>query len=266
MGGIRDIVTTGPSIGVMNTPTIDGATPMSTGPRYAAVTATNGHVLAYINLDRARMLPIVGGGEGDEPPTPPAPPTPPVASVSQADLDRAVAAAAETARAEAIRALGFDNPADAEAAVKAYKELQDAQRTDTERAQAAAAEAAAEAATYRAQVEQYQRRDTIAAAIGDARFIPNVEAAIVGELNDTTLQAAVDHVRTMFPGEFPAVDENGHLVQPPPPAIPNRPVGVAGTGGVIRPAPVPGPKPADRLKAGADKFATSHPDRVKQTA
>jgi len=236
-------------------------------PRYATVTGPSGAVVAWINLDRGRFLPVVSGGEGDNPAPPPAPPVNPVATLSQSDLDAAVVAASAKASADAIADLGFDNAEDAAAAVKAYKDLQDANRTETERATAAAADAEARAQIAEQRAANLERGNAIRDAIGDPRFVANVNAELgADEVTADNLAKAVARVHAQFPEQFPPVDADGNLIQPPAPVIPARPLGVAGTGTGQRPTPSPGPKPADRLKAGADKFATSHPDRVKQPA
>lgn len=172
-------------------------------------------------------------GEPVQTSTPPPPPPPPATvSLTQADLDARMVARAEQAkrneRQALLDSLGFKSLKEAEELVKAHREAQDAQRTETERAIARAEEArlAAEGQLAAIATERHtlnvERALMAAGAQGDlARLSRLVEVETGAE--SAEVNAAVEAAKAEFPSLFGAATATPAPSEPHGGGAPSRP-------------------------------------------
>jgi hypothetical protein len=213
-----------------------------------------------------RIMPIIAGGDGpnDPPATPPpaAPPAPPAAAPDLAGLQKVIDDAKANGQTEAtatvLQALGFEKLEDAQAFVTAKREADNAQLTEVERReQAAAAREAAAAQREQAAAEKARRADIRAALLTAGAPADNVAdlvdlVKVPDEADDAAITAAVETVKTKFGALFAASTT-------PPPATPPGPSSLPGG------TPPPGTPPADPLEAGKRRAAAIKAGRVGST-
>ncbi len=167
-------------------------------------------------ISTGREVPRIAGGNGDQP-VPPVPPTPPDAppTFTQADIDAAIAKAAADKQTEIETTLGAPI-ADAATVVGGVAAAIEAQKSDTQRDQEAAAKALAEANQIKADAARERQGIAIEGALRAAGIAlpadPTAAAAAIGQAaalvtvtadaDPATIAAAVDTVKTTFPGLF----------------------------------------------------------------
>lgn len=184
-----------------------------------------------------------------DPPQPPAPtPDPPAGQLTQADLDKAAAAAAAKAKKDAEQALAdwLDNQ-------KAAADLAAMSEADRATAAAAAATAAADAlkaeAAHERLLARIERRLTAAGV--PAEGVTDVAGLVKvdDDADDDTLTAAVDDLKSRLPGLFTAAAGDPTKPPPAPPSDTN-------------PKPPPGgPPPKTGLDRGRERARSARPAR-----
>jgi hypothetical protein len=196
-------------------------------------------------------IPAMGQPVQTTAPTPPPAPPPTTITLTQDDLDSKMGQRAEqakrTERKALLESLGFSSLKDAEDLVKAHREAQDAQRTDTERAIARAEEARLtaererESLTAERHTLNVERALMAAGAQGDlARLARLVDVETGAELVD--ISAAVEAAKTEFPSLF------GTATAAPAPSEP--------TGGGAPSRPSSSPDALARGQARAEQYNT----------
>lgn len=180
---------------------------------------------SYWRFDDGTMLPVVSGGDGPtaDPPAPvvpPAPETPAGRTFSQDEVTRMLAAEKAQGERAAERALlaqfGVEKPEDVKTILEAHRAAEDARRTETQRAEAAAVEAkrladadraaaasdrkaaAIERALAGSGLQLPEKADEAAAALASAVRLVDLD----GEPTPEAVKTAVDKVKATFPSLF----------------------------------------------------------------